>query len=55
MKDIDIEKMWDIDHRATLGQPVTDAEREFFNENLEDMKIDMEENSRHWANFVDKL
>ena len=41
-------RMWNIDHKAHLGQSVTDEEKEFFSINYISMLEDMECNYNHW-------
>jgi len=48
MEEDDVNRMWAIDQKSQLGNPITEEEREFFNSNLEDMKDLQHDNWIHW-------
>lgn len=52
---MDLEKMWDIDHKSQLGDDVTQEEKEYFNkyyeELLENLKDDYEHFKYHSRKF----
>ena len=48
MTEQNIKRMWDIDHKAQLGDKITDEERYFFNAHYELMREEMENNWTHW-------
>ena len=48
MTEQNIKRMWDIDHKAQLGDKITDEERDFFNAHYELMREEMENNWTHW-------
>ena len=47
MTEQNIKRMWNIDHKAQLGDKITDEEREFFNAHYELMREEMEDNWTH--------
>lgn len=48
MDEEDVNRMWSIDQKAQLGNQITDEEREFFDDKLEEMKELMHDNWIHW-------
>lgn len=51
----DQKRMWEIDHKAQIGDKITDEERKFFNANYESMREQMEDNWTHWQFHSGKI
>ena len=49
------EKMWCIDSKLQLGDEITEEEKNFFNENFDRMKQEMEDNYNHWEYHSGKV
>jgi len=47
--------MWDIDHKAQLGEEVTTEEKLFFNAYYELMMEELEENYTHFKHHASKF
>lgn len=45
---MDIEKMWDIDHKAQLGLEISIEEKKYFNEYFNDLLESLKENYEHF-------
>lgn len=50
-----INKMWDIDHKAQLGEDVSKEDKEFFNKYHEKMVDEMESDFKHWKYYTSKF
>ena len=55
MKSEDIEKMWNIDSKAQLGEKLSNDEIEFFNKNYFLMLQEMKDNYDHWMHHTKKF
>lgn len=48
MTEQDVKRMWVIDSKITLGDKITDEEKEFYDSHLKLMFEEMEDNFIHW-------
>ncbi len=55
MKHKDYEKMWKIDSKRQKGYDISLKEKEFFNDNFDDMVEETEEDYFHWLYHTPKF
>ena len=49
------QRMWNIDQRAQLGDPISESDVEFFNAHFELMVEEMNDNANHWKYHTSKI
>lgn len=55
MSEEDKLKMWGIDAKLVLGNKISDAEKQFYNSNLENMIICLESEYNHWKHHCRQI
>ncbi len=42
------QRMWDIDSKSQLGDPISDEDKQWFNDNYQEMMQDAQDEINHW-------